>query len=210
MSKRPAVWRAGIAIPVAAYFTLILFLQGSSWNDRLSRIPATQVSFQLGGTMQGAQHTLLAESAADGLEVEDDAALEAIDTTEADTEVNRPEGPFDEMRLIEKTSARNSEEYVQLGEGIVMLRSDFRLEAAAAQGETVAVRLPLFRNGEQIGELDLEIDQSARIFADGAQLEHLFPHAQFASGRPISLADLRDRGVDLRYDPVGERILVAR
>ena len=89
-----------------------------------------------------------------------------------------------------------------------VMEMDFHLARAAPAGATL-IRKDVFRAGQRIGEVELTIDGGARIFVSRASIERLFPdRLGTGEGDTIALAAMRERGIDLRYDPVGD-VMVA-
>lgn len=89
----------------------------------------------------------------------------------------------------------------------------FDLGAGPEAASSIEVRKTVRLNGADVGMLDVRIDESARIYANGSQLAALLPPE---SVRPAATADqflsfdqLRNAGVDIRYDPTQDRLVVA-
>lgn len=90
---------------------------------------------------------------------------------------------------------------------------NFDLGAGPEAASTIEVRKTVRLNGADVGTLNVRIDESARLYANGSQLAALLPPE---SVRPAASADqflsfdqLRNAGVDIRYDPTQDRLTIA-
>ena len=99
----------------------------------------------------------------------------------------------------------------QIAGGHEVMEMDFHLARAAPLGAT-QISKDVFRGGKRIGQVDMTVDGGARIFVSRESLQALFPDAlrgaAMGDGTTIPLAVVRDHGIDLRYDPVGD-VMVA-
>ena len=88
--------------------------------------------------------------------------------------------------------------------------------SSAAQGNRIKVLKPVVANGTRVGSITLTIDENSRLFMDGADLDAILPankprHPQLARAAGsglVSFQRLRELGVNLRYDPIADRIEV--
>lgn len=97
-----------------------------------------------------------------------------------------------------------------------MLDIDFNLKGGAQSPRTITVRKPVAIAGAASGNLSLRIDGAARIYANKAEVATLLEgrsdkseRIRTASGEEfVSFDQLRDLGVNIRYDPSADRIVI--
>lgn len=81
-------------------------------------------------------------------------------------------------------------------------------------GRKIEVAKPVTSAGKPLGTVTVTIDENARLFMKGSDLAGILPsefarHPQLANETAsglVSFQRLRELGVDLRYDPVSDRI----
>ena len=79
----------------------------------------------------------------------------------------------------------------------------------------IEVRKPLFSGGVQLGSLTVMIDASSALHAAPGELQAILARSgepgrldKFTSAEFVSFSRLRQSGIDLRYDPVSDRIIL--
>ncbi|MBV7266498.1 hypothetical protein [Erythrobacter ani] len=83
-------------------------------------------------------------------------------------------------------------------------------------GDLIEVRKSLINQGTNLGSMTVTIDQNARIFVRGDELKSLLEQSELHSGMPSQLASselvsfqqVRDAGIDIRYDPIDDQIVL--
>ena len=81
----------------------------------------------------------------------------------------------------------------------------------------VAVQKSVFANGSELGSLTVQIDPAARPYLDRAELKELLARAGVSTARLdarssselLSFTNVRDAGIDLRYDPIEDSITLS-
>lgn len=84
------------------------------------------------------------------------------------------------------------------------------------EGEIIKVQKQAFANGANLGTLSVSIDENARIFAQRDDLMAILQGndavlrrvARIETDGPVSFQRLREFGVNLRYDPIADRIIL--
>lgn len=97
-----------------------------------------------------------------------------------------------------------------------MLDIDFTLKGGADSAKAINVRKPVAVAGAVSGNLSIRIDGAARIYARRSEVASLLEgksdkseRIRTASGDDfVSFEQLRDLGVDIRYDPSADRIVI--
>lgn len=100
------------------------------------------------------------------------------------------------------------------------VRLDFDLRDADGANEAarpaangaVDVRKPLRRGSQNLGEVTVRVDRYSRLFVDAGQLRKVLDRQgdreallrRLPENGMMGFAELRDRGVDLRYDPIAD------
>ncbi|WP_390587750.1 hypothetical protein [Erythrobacter sp. MTPC3] len=85
-----------------------------------------------------------------------------------------------------------------------------------AGGSSIEVAKAVFAGGTDIGTLTVTVDRNARLFVRGTELARILaspasnvqPPPQIASNDLVSFQRLRETGIDLRYDPIEDRIIL--
>lgn len=83
----------------------------------------------------------------------------------------------------------------------------------AVGGEAIVVRKAVRMGQKNIGSLPIHVDGGSRLLVDASEVRSLLDDADIpgtvrGSGL-VSLADLRKAGIDLRYDPSSDSVLLA-
>ena len=81
----------------------------------------------------------------------------------------------------------------------------------------VAVQKSVFANGSELGSLTVQIDPAAKPYLDRAELKELLARAGVSTARLdarssselLSFTNVRDAGIDLRYDPIEDSITLS-
>jgi len=81
-------------------------------------------------------------------------------------------------------------------------------------GSLVAVEKSVFANGSELGSLTVQIDPAAKPYLNRAELKELLDRAGVSTARLdargsaelLSFTNVREAGIDLRYDPVNDNI----
>lgn len=98
-----------------------------------------------------------------------------------------------------------------------MMEVDFDLEGGADSSSAISVNKPVAVGGASGGKLAIRIDGAAQIFADRGQVAALIDgtdaktaeKVRTASGEDyLSFQKLRDLGVNIRYDPAADQIVI--
>lgn len=98
-----------------------------------------------------------------------------------------------------------------------MLKIDFDLQGGAQSSRAIAVDKPVAIGGSSGGKLAIRIDGAAQIFANRGQVASLIEGQDAAkaervrtasSDEYLSFTQLRDLGVNIRYDPSADRIVI--
>ena len=98
-----------------------------------------------------------------------------------------------------------------------MIDLSFDLQGGAQSPNTISVSKPVAIGGTDSGRLAIRIDGAAQIFADRWQVAAMIDDTDSATANRIRTASgddylsfrrLRDLGVDIRYDPAGDRIII--
>ena len=98
-----------------------------------------------------------------------------------------------------------------------MLKIDFDLQGGAQSSRAIAVDKPVAVGGNSGGKLAIRIDGAAQIFANRGQVASLIEAQDAATANKVrtastdeflSFTQLRDLGVDIRYDPSADRIVI--
>jgi len=97
-----------------------------------------------------------------------------------------------------------------------MLDIDFSLNGGANSAKTINVRKPVAVAGSASGNLSIRIDGAAKIYAKRTEVASLLEGKSDKSERVktasseefVSFEQLRDIGVDIRYDPSSDRIVI--
>lgn len=98
-----------------------------------------------------------------------------------------------------------------------MLRIDFDLQGGAESPRAVSVDKPVAIGNATNGKLAIRIDGAAQIFANRGQLASLLDSSAPGKAQAIrgastdefmSFTQLRDLGVNIRYDPSADRIVI--
>lgn len=98
-----------------------------------------------------------------------------------------------------------------------MIEVDFDLEGGAESSNAISVDKPVAIGGNNSGRLAIRIDGAAQIFADRGQVAELLAKDDAATAEKVrtaggedylSFRQLRDLGVDIRYDPAADRIVI--
>lgn len=88
----------------------------------------------------------------------------------------------------------------------------FDLGAGPDAASTIEVRKTVRINGADVGTINVRIDESARLYARGNELAALLPpdtvRPAAAADQFLSFEQLRNAGVDIRYDPTQDRLVV--
>lgn len=84
-------------------------------------------------------------------------------------------------------------------------------ERAIADGQ-IRVQKSVFSGGSELGTLSITVDRYAQLFASKSDLEALLPQSNALSsvgeGTLVSFTRLRQSGINLRYDPVSDLIIL--
>ncbi|WP_409413911.1 hypothetical protein [Altererythrobacter sp. MF3-039] len=98
-----------------------------------------------------------------------------------------------------------------------LINVKFDLEGGAKSSNAISVDKPVAIGGAPSGKLAIRIDGAAQIFADRGQIAELVAKNDTAKAEKIRTASgddylsfnrLRDLGVDIRYDPSADRIVI--
>lgn len=145
-----------------------------------------------------------------------DPAVEEVDEVELVPEIDPENSPAPNVqsRPVETDSAPRP--------GFEGIDFDLRdmgrsrpAQTASANG-TVELSKPLFAGGRQLGALPISIDGNAQVYVRKAALSGLLGGDASASGKLARLPDgdlisfrsLRDYGINLKYEPVSDRIVL--
>lgn len=87
---------------------------------------------------------------------------------------------------------------------------------AKPSGGSVEVKKPLFSGGKLLGAIAIAVDGHAQVFVKKAALSGLLSNdasispklARLPDGDLISLRSLRDHGINLKYEPISDSILL--
>ncbi|MBD2841203.1 hypothetical protein [Erythrobacter rubeus] len=82
--------------------------------------------------------------------------------------------------------------------------------------DLIEVRKSLITEGKELGSMTVTIDQNARIFVRGQELQTLLNQSETSQSMPsrlasnelVSFQQVRDAGIDIRYDPIDDRIVL--
>lgn len=97
-----------------------------------------------------------------------------------------------------------------------MLAIDFDLQGGAQSSRSIAVQKPVTVAGLASGNLSVRIDGAAKIYANRAEIASLLDGKSNKSERVraasaedfLSFQQIRDLGIDIRYDPSSDRIII--
>lgn len=97
-----------------------------------------------------------------------------------------------------------------------MMAVDFDLQGGAKSTKAISVRKPVAIAGADSGRLSIRIDGAAKIYANKAEVADMLEgksdkseRVRSASGDDyVSFDQLRDMGVNIRYDPSADRIVI--
>lgn len=93
-----------------------------------------------------------------------------------------------------------------------ILAIDFDLEGGPQSASTLEVSKDLQREGQVVGQIAIRVDNNSAIYVARADLVRLVPTApaevQALGDEFVPLATLRSSGVNLRYDPISDRLVL--
>lgn len=114
----------------------------------------------------------------------------------------------DEQPGSGKVAASNAAYSRQHG---IML-SNFDLGNAQRADEPIEISKAIFLNGQELGIASFSVDQGSRLRVSARDLARLLPaelHDRIKPGKPqIGFDELRDAGLDIRYDPLADTIQI--
>ncbi|WP_298309140.1 hypothetical protein [uncultured Erythrobacter sp.] len=100
--------------------------------------------------------------------------------------------------------------------GIQFDLADFNSTSASVQGDQIQVKKSLMSKGDRLGSITVTIDEFARNYATPGELQSLPEVSKLSKSlgqlEPealVSFSRLRELGIDLRYDPIADHIILA-
>lgn len=93
-----------------------------------------------------------------------------------------------------------------------LLRTDFDLADITGETQAIEVTKPIHLDGRAIGVASLSIDRNSRLLVSSKDLGRLLPSELFAridsEASHVGFDELRDAGLDIRYDPLADTIRI--
>ncbi len=93
-----------------------------------------------------------------------------------------------------------------------LLRTDFDLGDTKGEMRAIEIRKPIHLDGRAIGVASLSIDRHSRLRVSSEDLGKLLPAELYArvetKASHIGFDELRDAGLDVRYDPLADAIQI--
>ncbi len=92
-----------------------------------------------------------------------------------------------------------------------VLQLNFDLDEVANSREPITVTKSVYRQGRFAGRIDIQINEAGDILVHTSDLSSLLtdlPVSATRTARSLTLSELRDVGLDLRYEPIEDRLVL--
>lgn len=117
------------------------------------------------------------------------------------------------LQVDHVTASAPSASRATAGGGLAnVLALDYDLSGGPQSASALQVRKEVQHNGESVGRVEIRIDNNSAIYVARADLVRIVPSASDEAERLgddyLGLAALREAGINLRYDPVNDRLVL--
>lgn len=118
---------------------------------------------------------------------------------------------FGERAQLAATGSASVESKLEGNSSVPLLRSDFNLAAGSDSPGAIEVRKPVFLNGHAAGTVLIRIGSASQVFVQESEVAELLrgkvsvPDEK--DGGFVTLDQIRDRGVHVRYSPEQDALL---